>query len=289
MENVFDPGYSDTEDQRLIHEALGGSKTALEHLLERHYQFIYNVAFKFVLNHEDAQDLTQEVVVKVIVKLSQFNHQSEFRTWLYRVVFNHFLTSKRRKKEIAIVSFDTFGDTLDAMPLENLTTREETEWHDKIEEVKIGCMTAMLLCLSREQRLVYILGAMFDTDSKTGATLLEISPDNFRQIFSRAKKDLHNFMNNKCGLLNLDNPCRCPKKTKAFIRAGLVDESNLQFNNHFVERISDVAVTKVNLYQNIEENYIALFRDHPFYNKHDAASIIATLTTDPAIKGIFDL
>jgi len=289
MENVFDPGYSDAEDKRLIQETLGGSKTALEYLLNRHYQFIYNVAFKFVLNHEDAQDLTQEVVVKVMVKLSQFNHQSEFRTWLYRIVFNHFLTSKRRKKEIAIVSFDTFGDALDAMPLENLTTWEETEWHDKIEDVKVGCMTAMLLCLSREQRLVYILAAMFDTDSKTGATLLEMSPDNFRQIFARAKRDLYNFMNNKCGLLNIENPCRCPKKTKAFIRAGLVDESNLQFNNHFVERISDIAVTKVNLYQDIEENYAALYRDHPFYNKLDAAGIIANLTTDPTIKSIFDL
>ena len=80
-------------DKDLINDALGGSKTALEHLLKRHYNFIYNVALRFVLNPDDAQDLTQEAVIKVITKLSQFNQKSEFRTWLYRIVFNHFLNS----------------------------------------------------------------------------------------------------------------------------------------------------------------------------------------------------
>jgi len=191
MDNVFDSSYSDVEDKKLIINALGGSKTALEHLLKRHYQFIYNVAFKFVLTHEDAQDLTQEVIIKVILKLSQFNHQSGFRTWLYRIVFNHFLNSKKRKKEKNIISFDAFASALDGMGFESLTTTEETEFKDRIEDVKIGCMTAMLLCLNREQRLVYILSEIFEVDSKLGGELLEISANNFRQMLVRAKKDLY--------------------------------------------------------------------------------------------------
>lgn len=43
-------------------------------------------------------------------------------------------------------------------------------------------MTGMLLCLNRDQRLVYILGEIFEVDSKTGAELLDISSDNFRQL-----------------------------------------------------------------------------------------------------------
>jgi RNA polymerase sigma factor (sigma-70 family) len=290
MENVFDKSYSDTEDKKLIKDALGGSKTALEHLIKRHYKFIYNVAFKFVLTHEDAQDLTQEVIIKVIVKLSQFNYQSEFRTWLYRIVFNHFLNSKERKKENDIISFDAFGSALDDMGFDNLTTSEETGLQEKIEDVKIGCMTAMLLCLNRNQRLVYILSEIFQVESRVGAELLEISADNFRQILARARKDLYNFMNNKCGLVNTDNPCRCPKKTKGFIKAGFVKESNLQFNNFFVKRISDIAVDRANQCDNlIEEKYASLYKDHPFYNKDKTSDLIFSLTTDPQLKAIFNL
>jgi RNA polymerase sigma factor (sigma-70 family) len=290
MDNVFGKSYSDLEDRKLIEDALGGSKTALEHLLKRHYQFIYNIAFKFVLTHEDAQDLAQEAVVKVIVKLDQFNNQSNFRTWLYRIVFNHFLNSKRRKKEIDIVSFDAFGDALDRLPSESLSTAEEITWKEKIEDVKLGCMTAMLLCLNREQRLVYILAELFDVDSKTGEELLEISAENFRQIFSRAKRDLYNFMNNKCGLLNVNNPCRCPKKTKSFIKAGFVNEQELQFNNFFVKRIADVVPAKANQYDDlVEKRYAEIYRDHPFYDKDKTKELVAGLTTDSELKNIFNL
>ena len=278
------------DDQQLITNALGGSKTALEHLLKRHYNFIYNVALRFVLNPDDAQDLTQEAVIKVITKLSQFNQQSEFRTWLYRIVFNHFLNSKRHKLETVVYDFGDYGNSLDNIPLEELTDQEQKEFQEKVEDAKIGCMTGMLLCLNRDQRLVYILGEIFEVNSKTGAELLDISSDNFRQQLTRARKDLYNFMNNKCGLINSSNPCRCPKKTKGFIKAGWVNEQDLQFNNHFRKRISEIAIIKANQCDNVmEEKYASLFKDHPYYDKDKSSELINTLTTDPEIKSIFDL
>jgi RNA polymerase sigma factor (sigma-70 family) len=278
------------DDKELINDALGGSKTALEHLLKRHYNFIYNVALRFVLNPDDAQDLTQEAVIKVITKLSQFNQKSEFRTWLYRIVFNHFLNSKRHKLETVVYDFDDYGNSLDNIPFEDLNHQEQEDFKDKIEDAKIGCMTGMLLCLNREQRLVYILGEIFEVDSKTGADLLQISADNFRQQLTRARKDLYNFMNNKCGLVNSNNPCRCPKKTKGFIKAGWVNEHNLQFNNHFTKRISEISITKANQCDNVmEEKYASLFKEHPYYDKDKSSELINNLTTDPEIKSIFDL
>lgn len=79
-------------------------------------------------------------------------------------------------------------------------------------------MTGMLLCLSREQRLVYVLGEIFEIESKSGYELLNLTPDNYRQILSRAIKDLYQFMNQKCGLINKKNPCRCPKKHEGLFR-----------------------------------------------------------------------
>lgn len=278
------------DDKQLIIDALSGSKTALEHLLMRHYNFIYNVALRFVLNPEDAQDLTQEAIIKVITKLVQFNQKSDFRTWLYRIVFNHFLNSKRHKLETVVFDFDDYGNSLDNIPLQELTGQEQNDLTEKIEDAKIGCMTGMLLCLNREQRLVYILGEIFEVDSKTGAELLNISSDNFRQQLARARKDLYNFMNNKCGLVNTSNPCRCPKKTKGFIKAGWVNEQDLQFNSHFTKRISEISITKANQCDNVmEEKYASLFKDHPYYDKDKSTELINNLTTDPEIKSIFDL
>jgi RNA polymerase sigma factor (sigma-70 family) len=288
MKHIFNS--SDKDDKKLINEAMGGSKTALEHLLKRHYNFIYNVALRYVLSPDDAQDLTQEVIIKVITKLSQYNQQSEFRTWLYRIVFNHFLNSKRRKMEYAVVSFDEYGNALDNIPNIALSISEEEELREKVEDAKIGCMTGMLLCLSREQRLVYVLGEIFEIDSKTGSELLEISADNYRQLLSRARKDLYHFMNNKCGLINSNNTCRCPKKTRGFIQAGWVNESNLQFNNHFLKRIAEISVEKSNQCDNLlEEKYGALFKEHPYYDRDKSTELLYSLTDDKELKSIFNL
>src|SRR5204863_725003 len=89
--------------------------------------------------------------------------------------------------------------------------------------------TGMLLCLDRGQRLIYILGAIFEISDAVGAELLDISRDTFRQRLARARRDLHSFMNDKCGLVNRANPCRCAKKTRGFIEAGYVDPENLLF------------------------------------------------------------
>jgi len=288
MEHIFT--HSDVDDKKLIVEALGGSKTALEQLISQHYNFTYNVALRFVLSPDDAEDLTQEVMIKVITKLAQFNHQSSFRTWLYRIVFNHFLSAKKRKMEHAVVSFDEYGQALDRIQYTELSSFEEGQWKEKIEDAKIGCMTGMLLCLSREQRLVYVLGEIFEIDSKTGSDLLDISADNYRQILSRARKDLYSFMNDKCGLINTTNPCRCPKKTKGFIQAGWVNETNLQFNNHFIHRISALATEKsVQCDRIMEEKYGALFKEHPYYDKDKSTDLLYKLNGDPEIKNIFDL
>lgn len=281
---------NNTESQKLVKETLAGSKTALEKLIQVHYGFIYNVAFKFTFDHFDAEDLTQEVIIKVITNLSQFNHQSQFTTWLYRIVFNHFLNTKRKKMETIIFSFTDYGETLNNIPDMRLTGDEEYELREMIEDAKIGCMNGMLLCLTREQRLVYILGEIFDVDSSTGSNLLNISPDNFRQILSRSRKSLYLFMNKTCGLINHSNPCRCSNKTKEFIRVGWVNENHLEFNNHFTNRISCVVKGVPETLDNFfNEKYKALFKNHPYYDKDKSEELLNQLLGDADFQKLFQL
>lgn len=189
-----------------------------------------------------------------------------------------------------ISSFEVYGEGLEQSALEELSEQESLDWKEKIEDYKIGCMTGMLLCLNRSQRLVFILSEIFEVDSKTGAELLEITAGNFRKILSRARRDLYQFMNNKCGLLSAENPCRCPQKTKELIKAGRINPEKILFLKGLVERVSDIAVERVHQSQHlVEEKYANLFKEHPFYNKDKSRDILASLTKDEDLKSIFNL
>lgn len=290
MENPFSATYSDTADQELLAAALVGSRVALETLIKRHQHYIYNVALKLVLSPVDAEDITQEVLIKVVTKLAQFRGESNFRTWLYRITFNHFLQMKNHRLESAINTFGDYGDQLDTIADEDLTEQEKAEQQEVIEEAKLGCMNGMLLCLDRHQRLVYVLGELFGVDHTLGAQLLTISPANFRQRLSRARKDLYQFMHRRCGLVNTANPCRCAKKTTGFIKAGWVDPKTRKFNTAYVSKINQVADQKsASLDARLETGYADLLRNQPFQEKEHTQTLLATFLTESRVGDMFNL
>ena len=129
------------------------------------------------------------------------------------------------------MDFAYYGAAIDDTPELELADPKATsaETDLLVTEAMLSCTSGMLLCLDREQRLTFILGAIFGVSDTVAAEVLEITPDNFRQRLARARRDLRNFMNDKCGLVNQANPCRCAKKTRGFIQAGYawVDPENL--------------------------------------------------------------
>jgi RNA polymerase sigma factor (sigma-70 family) len=290
MQNPFSSNYRDKSDNELIDSAVNGSVAALEALIYRHQHFIYNIALKMMGNVQDAQDITQEVLIKIITKLSQFKKESNFRTWLYRITFNHFLQMKKSMSEMATESFEVVEKQLDSIPSQALSLLEESEMRVEIEETKLTCMNGMLLCLERDQRLVFILGELFNVSHDLGANLLNISKDNFRQKLSRARKDLYNFMNNKCGLIRKENPCKCSGKTKGFIRAGKVNPDNLQFNKDYLKTIQEVIGQKKDEYDDfVTENYADIFAKHPFQEKEHKQIIFDRLINNESLSNIFRL
>jgi RNA polymerase sigma factor (sigma-70 family) len=275
MENPFQLAhYNDQTDYDLVTQSLNGSKKALGHLVTRHQVFVYNIVWKMMLNPQDAEDITQDIFVKVITKLSQFDNKSLFRTWLYRIVVNHVLNCKKQKRELLFTDFPTVANMIDQLPDHDLSEKERLQLADTTEDVRISCTAGMLLCLDREQRIVFILGAIFRIDHKLGAEILDISPDNFRQRLSRARNDLYHFMHNKCGLVNPNNPCRCPKKTKSFIDLGWAFPDNLQFNTRHVKDIYNTVPEKNEALLNVfEDKYDKIFSEHPLQKPLNASQI----------------
>jgi RNA polymerase sigma factor (sigma-70 family) len=151
---------TDAEDQHLVGLVHSGSNAALELLISRHQRWIYNIALRMLCRPQDAEDATQEILIKVLTRLSTFRGESQFRTWLYRLALNHLLNMKRTSIETKWMSFEDYGRELDHTPDAHLADSNlvPADVRLLVHEARIGCTTGMLLCLDRQQRLIYILG-----------------------------------------------------------------------------------------------------------------------------------
>jgi RNA polymerase sigma factor (sigma-70 family) len=273
---LVDAQGTEPEDGALVAGARSGEREALEALITRHQSWIYNVALRMLCHRQDAEDAAQEILVKALTSLASFEERSTFRTWLYRIAVNHLLNMRRGRRQTVRLTFACYGHGLDTTP--DLEPPDErtvpVDVRVLVDEARITCTTGMLLCLDREQRLVYILGEIFDLSDALGAELLETSGENFRQRLARARRDLHSFMNDKCGLVNPANPCRCAKKTRGFIEAGYVDPEHLVFTSAHVRQVRDASPTNAEALASLDAQCAAIFRQHPF---HRSRSVIPAL------------
>jgi RNA polymerase sigma factor (sigma-70 family) len=280
---LADNSPTDHEDQSLVTRARSGDRKALEDLIQRHQGWIYNIAVRMLYHPQDAEDATQEILVKVMTRLSSFEDRSSFRTWLYRVVVNHLLNVKRGREEQKSISFSVYGDALDNTPdLDPPDPKGASpDTNLLVTEAMLSCTSGMLICLDREQRMSYILGAIFGVGDTVAGEVLEITPENFRQRLSRARRDLHNFMNDKCGLVNKSNPCRCAKKTRGFIQAGHVDPDNLLFSRERISEVRDAAPKTYETIKSLDDKCADIYRRHPFYKPPDLRQMLRRVIENP--------
>jgi RNA polymerase sigma-70 factor (ECF subfamily) len=106
-------------DNELVLLSVGGDACAFEHLVKRHYMAVYRVSYKWCGVKEDAEDIAQEVFVKLARKLKYFNQKSTFKTWLYRITVNAAadFTRKRSTKRIYERAFVLVQETTNPAPL----------------------------------------------------------------------------------------------------------------------------------------------------------------------------
>jgi RNA polymerase sigma factor (sigma-70 family) len=277
----------DPSDEQLVALAQGGDRAALEQLVARHGPWIFNVAARMVWRRDDAADVTQEVLVKVITRLSSFRGESAFRTWLYRIVVNHVINLKKKQPlESVARPFESFVRDLDEAG--DAPTPDEPGGVPSallVEEAKIGCTLAMLMCLDRRQRIVFVLAEILGVTDRVGAEVTELSRENFRQVLARARRDLYSFMNDKCGLVNEANPCRCARKTRGFIDKGYVDPKKLQFVSERLVQIQTVTPSRVRELDALEREHAALFREHPILSAPEEVVSLRRLFEQPGARG----
>ena len=123
---------------------------------------------------------TQEILVRIVTRLAQFDFRSKLKTWAYRIAANYILDLRKNAVERLHLSFERMGDDLTSGPSSEACP--ETEQSLLIEEVKIGCSLAMLQCLDRPHRLAYVLGQILELPGASGRR----SPGDFTEPVPKA-------------------------------------------------------------------------------------------------------
>jgi RNA polymerase sigma factor (sigma-70 family) len=211
-------------DAELVDRAKAGDRAALDELVRAMKDLVFNLAARMLGSAADAEDATQEILIKIVTHLASFRGDSAFRTWAYRVAANHLLTMRKRGAELRVESFEQLGENLDT----NLAAGDPAvDDQLLVREAKLICTSMMLACLDRDHRLAYILGEIFEFASEEGAAILEISSDAFRKRLSRARERMAEFMAAQCGLVNPSNACRCAKQAGHAVAVGHLDPKRL--------------------------------------------------------------
>ncbi|MFQ7539928.1 MAG: RNA polymerase sigma factor, partial [Clostridium sp.] len=218
------------EINKRIDQAVQGDRSALEEVLAEIQDMVFNLSLRMLGTIADAQDATQEILIKVMTSISTFRKESKFQTWVYRIAVNYLMDVRSSMFAQHPLDFDFYANDLRASYVpdeeEALTgcTREEAA-----RELKLSCTNVMLQCLKPQDRCIYILGTMFHIDSRSAAEILDMTPEAYRQRLSRARKRMAAFLSEYCGAVS-NGFCQCDKRIPYAVMTHRLQPQNLEYS-----------------------------------------------------------
>jgi RNA polymerase sigma-70 factor, ECF subfamily len=140
-------------DSDLISRAAGGDASAFQALVERHRSMVYRVAYQFAGNHHDAEDIAQEVFIKVYRSLDRFRQDSQLSSWMYRIVMNACIDHRRRQVPAGAAPF---GEEAEQKMLNTPEARPGPE--DRAYAGELGqVLESEIGRLPKGQRIVFVM------------------------------------------------------------------------------------------------------------------------------------
>src|SRR5215204_7529456 len=110
MEQMEQTQKGTTPIEPLVARAQEGDRAALETVIASMRDRIYNLALRMLWHPTDAEDATQEILVRLVTHLGSFRGESTFSTWAYRVASNYLLTTRKRRAEREELTFERFAE-----------------------------------------------------------------------------------------------------------------------------------------------------------------------------------
>ncbi len=225
----------------LVDQAVSGNKEALEQLLREVEDMVFNLSLRMLGSHHDAEDASQEIYIRIITGLNSFRKEGKFTTWVYRIAVNHLLNYKKSMFAARPLSFEFYGADIENGFMEG--SADLSGGIDRgllAEELKLSCTNVMLQCFDPQTRIIYILGTMFQIDSKLCAEILDMKPDAYRQRLSRTRKKMAGFLKEYCGLAD-SAKCSCKRRLNYAITTHRLDPQNLVYTQ---QQILDPSISE---------------------------------------------
>lgn len=185
-------------DSELVDLAQEGDQEALEELVSRYEDKVYNLAYRMVGNREEAEDVLQDTFLNVIRSLDKFRKKSSFSTWLYRVTANAALT-RLRKKSKKEKSEGEFLDEVYAVKQEAQSGEKIDDWSTNpvrrlLSEESKAMMEAAIEELPEKYRVVFVLRDVEGLPAAEVAEILDLSVPAVKSRLHRARMFLRNYL-----------------------------------------------------------------------------------------------
>lgn len=213
----------------LISKAVSGDKKSLETILLSVQDLVFNLSLRMLGTFQEAEDASQNILLKIITHLSSFKGESAFSTWVFSIAVNHLKNYQKHMFAKFPLSFEYYGDDIlngkiDDVP--DLT--QDVEKAVLAEELKMSCTNVMLQCLDAESRCIFILGTMFKVDSRIAGDILGITPEAYRQRLSRIRKRMADFLSEYCGEYGTGD-CHCANRVNYAIQNHRISPNRFDF------------------------------------------------------------
>ena len=220
---------TNTELQVLVEKATSGDKSALETLIAGVQDIVFNLSLRMLGTFADAEDATQDILLKIITHLSSFRGDSSFTTWAFRIAANHLKNYKKHMFANCPLNFEYYGNDIENAKIQDLPDlTQNVEKNILAEELKMSCTNVMLQCLDTESICIFILGTMFKLDSLIAGEILEITPEAYRKRLSRIRKKMADFLSEYCGEYG-GGRCKCKNRLNYAIQSHRLNPLQLDY------------------------------------------------------------
>lgn len=217
------------ELQALVDKATAGDKEALETLVTGVQDIVFNLSLRMLGTFPDAEDATQDILLKMITHLSSFRGDSSFTTWVFSIAVNHLKNYKKHMFAQYPLSFEYYGDDIENGKIQDVPDLTQNVEKDILaEELKMSCTNVMLQCLDTESRCIFILGTMFKIDSRIAGDILEMTPEAYRQRLSRIRRKMADFLEQYCGEYG-GGRCKCKDRVNYAIQSHRLNPLQLDY------------------------------------------------------------
>ena len=217
------------ELQALVEKATAGDKKALETLIAGVQDIVFNLSLRMLGTFADAEDATQDILLKMITHLSSFRGDSAFTTWVFSIAVNHLKTYRKHMFAHYPLSFEYYGNDIENGKIQEVPDLTQNVEKDILaEELKMSCTNVMLQCLDTESRCIFILGTMFKVDSRIAGDILDMSPEAYRQRLSRIRRKMADFLGQYCGEYG-SGRCKCKDRVNYAIQSHRINPLQLDY------------------------------------------------------------